>query len=211
GIFGSMTAGAYLTNVPTRKHTWKSDVRVTVLPMTIDGLLRSGGVTKSIPVPIKNAAGELLETAIPKVGIVKGDNWYDDSGVPNPTGEKGIGGTIEMLVEKYPLAGIIAEGLAPYASLSQSQEKALERAVLLGLPVVKVARGDASGLVRVNPNNLSIEGNNLTATKARLLLTAALMKLGPLPPAADPAQPTPAELAAIKAKVALYQEIFQTH
>jgi hypothetical protein len=211
GIFGSMTAGAYLTNVPTRKHTWKSEVRITALPATIDGLLRTSGANKRVPVAIKNAAGELLESAIPKVGIVKGDNWYDDSGVPNPVGEKGIVGTVEMLIEKYPLAGIIAEGLSPYASLSQSQEKALERAILLGLPVVKVARGDASGLVRVNSNNLSIEGNNLTATKARLLLTAALMKLGPLPPAADPAQPTPDELAAIKAKVALYQEIFQTH
>jgi L-asparaginase len=211
GIFGSMTAGAYLTNVPTRKHTWKSEVRVTALPVTVEGLLRTGGKTKRVPVTIKNTVGELLESAIPKVGIVKGDNWYDDSGVPNPDGEKGVGGTIEMLIEKYPLAGIIAEGLSPYASLSQSQEKALERAILLGLPVVKVARGDASGLVRVNANNLAIEGNNLTATKARLLLTAALMKLGPLPPAADPAQPTPAELTAIKAKVALYQEIFQTH
>ena len=31
-------------------------------------------------------------------------------------------------------------------------------------------------MVRVNPNNVFIEGNNLTATKARLLLTAAIMK-----------------------------------
>jgi L-asparaginase len=211
GIFGSMTAGPYVTNIPTRKHTWRSDVRLSLLPAKIDGLLRQNGVAKTVSVDIKNPAGELLETAIPKVGIVKGDNWYDDSGVPNPVGEKGVTGTIEMLVEKYPLAGIVAEGLSPYASLSQSQEKALERAILLGLPVVKVARGDATGLVRVNSNNLAIEGNNLTATKARLLLTAALMKFGPLPPAADPDKPTPAELAAIRAKVALYQDIFQTH
>jgi L-asparaginase len=211
GIMGSMTAGPYVTYVPTRKHTWKSELRLSVLPAKIEGLLREGGVFKTVSVDIKNAAGELLPAAIPKVAIVKGDNWYDDSAVPNPAGEKGITGSIEMLLEKYPLGGIVGEGLAPYSSMSTSQDKALELAVLSGLPVVKVARGDASGLVRVNPNNLFIEGNNLTATKARLLLTAALMKFGSLPHAADPAHATPAEIAAIKEKIKLYQAIFETH
>ncbi len=211
GVMGSMTAGPYVTFVPTRKHTWKSDVRVTVLPARIDGLLRQGGVFKSVPVDIKNAAGELLPAAIPKVAIVKGDNWYDDSGEPNPAGEKGIIGSIEMLLEKYPLGGIVGEGLAPYSSLSTSQDRALDKAALSGLPVVKVARGDARGLVRVNPNNFFIEGNNLTATKARLLLTVALMKLGPLPHAADPEHATPAEISAIKEKIKSYQAIFDTH
>lgn len=211
GVMGSMTAGPYVTYVPTRKHTWKSDVRVTVLPDHIDGLLRQGGAFKTVSVEIKNAAGELLPAAIPKIAIVKGDNWYDDSGTPDPAGEKGIVGSIEMLIEKYPLAGIVGEGLAPYSSMSTSQDRALEKAALCGLPVVKVARGDASGLVRVNPNNLFIEGNNLTATKARLLLTAALMKFGPLPHAADPDSATPAETAAIKEKIKLYQVVFDTH
>lgn len=211
GIFGSMTAGPYLTNIPTRKHTWKSDVRVTVLPTKIDGVLRQGGVFKSVPVDIKNAAGELLSTAIPKISIMKGDVWYDDSGKPDPVGEKGIGATIDFLLDKYPLAGIVGEGTAPYSSMSASQDKALEKAVLSGLPVVKTARGDASGLVKVNPGNLFIEGNNLTTTKARLLLTASIMKLGPLPHAADPDHPTQTEIDAIKEKVAQYQAIFQTH
>ena len=211
GVMGSMTAGPYVTFVPTRKFTWKSDVRVTMLPTQIDGLLRQGGVFKTVSVEIKNSAGELLPSAIPKVAIVKGDNWYDDSGEPNPAGEKGITGSIEMLLEKYPLGGIVGEGLAPYSSLSTSQDRALDRAALSGLPVVKVARGDARGLVRVNANNFFIEGNNLTATKARLLLTAALMKLGPLPHAADPEHATPAEITAIKDKIKLYQAIFDTH
>jgi L-asparaginase len=62
--------------------------------------------------------------------------------------------------EDFPLAGIVAEGLAPYATLSASQERALLRAVYRGIPVVKTARGDARGLVRLNPANLFIEGNN---------------------------------------------------
>lgn len=211
GIMGAMTAGPYITYMPTRKHTWKSDVRVTLLQDKIDGVLRKGGKFKTVSVDIKNADGELLESAIPRVNIVKGDVWYDDSGAPNPAGEKGIAGNIEMLLEKYPLAGIVGEGTAPYSSMSKSQDLALEKAVLSGVPVVKTARGDASGLVRVNRNNLFIEGNNLVTTKARLLLTAAIMKFGPMPHAADPDHPKPEEIAAIKKKIELYQAVFETH
>jgi hypothetical protein len=95
--------------------------------------------------------------------------------------------------------------------LSSAQERSLELAAASGLPVVKVARGDAHALVRVNPNNLMVDGNNLIASKARLLLTAAIMKYGSLPPAADPMNPTDAEKDAIRKKIALYQEIFNTH
>jgi hypothetical protein len=81
---------------------------------------------------------------------------------------------------------------------------------LNGLPVVKAARGEASGLVKVNPNNLFIERNNLT-TKARFLLTGAIMKLGLLPRVADPECPTVQETEAIKKKISQYQEILQAH
>jgi L-asparaginase len=104
-----------------------------------------------------------------------------------------------MLQEDHPLAGIVAEGLAPYAALSGSQERALLRAAYRGIPVVKTA-------VRLNPTNLFSEGNNLTATKARFLLTAAIMKLGALPHAADPERPTPEELDAIRKRIAAYQD-----
>jgi hypothetical protein len=211
GIFGSMTAGPYVTEVPTRKHTWQSDVRISVLPRRIDGLLRETGVFRSVPVEIRNDAGELLPSAIPKVALLKGDVWYDDDGEPTAAAEKGILATIDMLLEKYPLAGIVGEGLAPYSSMSVSQDQALQQAALSGLPVVKTARGDARGLVHVNPDNLFIEGNNLTTTKARLLLTAAIMKYGPLPHAADPQHPRPDEIVAIKARIALYQKVFETH
>lgn len=211
GIFGVMTQGPYITNVPTRKHTWQSDVRVTVLPAKVDGVLRTHGALRTVPVEIKNPDGELIGAAVPKVVMVKGDAWYDDDEAALPTTEKGITGPIDMLLDKHPLAGIVAEGSSPYAGLSTAQERALEVAVASGLPVVKVARGNALALVRVNSNNLVIEGNNLAATKARLLLTAAILKYGSLPPAADPLNPTEAEKDAIRGKVALYQAIFDTH
>ena len=46
---------------------------------------------------------------------------------------------------------------------------------------------------------------------AWLLLMAAMMKLGALPPAQDPDDPTEAEIAAVREKVVAYQEIFDTH
>jgi L-asparaginase len=211
GVLGSMTAGPFVTNVPTRKHTWTSEVRISALPFVVDGLLRQNGVYSPVRVTVKERDGTLAASAIPKVILMKGDLWFDDSGAPDPASEKGIAANVDMLQEKYPLAGIVAEGTAPFASLSRSQDQALLRAVYRGLPVVKTARGNASGLVRVNPNNLFIEGNNLTTTKARLLLIASIMKFGMLPPAADPEHPTPAELDAIRTKINLYQEIFQTH
>ena len=42
-----------------------------------------------------------------------------------------------------------------------------------------------------------IAGSNLTSTKARVLLQAAILKLGMLPPAADPEDPTAEERNAI--------------
>jgi hypothetical protein len=58
---------------------------------------------------------------------------------------------------------------------------------------------------------LAIAGSNLTATKARLLLMACLLRFGSLPPAADPIRPTPAELKAVQARLAEYQAVFDTH
>ena len=56
-----------------------------------------------------------------------------------------------------------------------------------------------------------IGGSNPTATKARLQLTACMMKFGSLPPAAEPDHPTSAETADVRKKVAEYQRVFDTH
>jgi hypothetical protein len=77
--------------------------------------------------------------------------------------------------------------------------------------VVRVSRGNAEGFMSPSAGDLMIEGSNLTATKARLLLMASLMKLGTLPTPADPDRPTSAELDAIRKKLSEYQRIFDTH
>ena len=71
--------------------------------------------------------------------------------------------------------------------------------------------GNAAGFVEQARNPLSIAGSNLTSTKARLLLMACLMKFGALPPAGDPANPTPDEVKAVEAKLDQYREVFNTH
>jgi hypothetical protein len=95
--------------------------------------------------------------------------------------------------------------------MSNAVEAVLRRATMSGMPVVKVGRGNAEGVVDLARATLAIAGSNLTATKARLLLMACLLRFGSLPPAMDPTCPTPAELAAVQAQLAEYQAVFDTH
>ena len=83
------------------------------------------------------------------------------------------------------------------------------KAAFSGIPVAKVGRGTPEGFA--DPHEFQIAASNLTATKARLLLMACLLRLGSLPAAKDPEHPTEDELNAIRKAVAAYQEIFDTH
>jgi hypothetical protein len=162
-------------------------------------------------VPIKNDAGELLATAIPKVTIIKHARYLPEDTTGNADQEVDILARIEKNLADEPLAGFVAEGSAPFGAMSNSVDAALKRATFSGMPVVKVPRGNAAGFVDAARDPLAIAGSNLTATKARLLLMACLMKFGCLPPAVDPAKPTEAETEATKAKLKQYQEVFDTH
>jgi L-asparaginase len=86
----------------------------------------------------------------------------------------------------------------------------LLRAVHGALPVIRVGRANTEGFVPLHDPSF-IGGSNLTATKARLLLMACLMKFGSLPPAVHPDQPTSEEATAVCKKVAAYQTAFDTH
>ena len=74
-----------------------------------------------------------------------------------------------------------------------------------------VGRASSGGFTEESTGNSLIEGGNLTATKARLLLMASMMKFGSLPVPQDPDSPTDDELDAIREAVDQYQEIFHTH
>ena len=163
-----------------------------------------------VPVQIKDAQGDLLPGAIPKVTVVKEAYQYaGDAATDNPTGEVDVLARIEHNLHQAPLAGFVGEGLAPYGVMSGEMDATLRRAVFSGMPVVKVGRGNADGFTPRIPPFLS--GTNLTATKARLLLMACLMKCGSLPVAADPGNPTQAEFEVTMARLDEYQVVFDTH
>jgi len=94
--------------------------------------------------------------------------------------------------------------------MAPAADRALAVAAFSGMPVVRVGRGNTGGdTPRIDP--VGIAGSNLSATKARLLLMACLLKFGSVPPAVDPEHPTDTEITVAKQKVAEYQQVFDTH
>lgn len=204
GILGSAGggAGAVLRFVPAVKHGWRSEVRLSALPASVEGFAG--------PVATKDAQGGLLAGAIPKVAIVKDCSYSEEGFDSDPEQEVDVIALIETLPRMAPLCGIVSEGLNPYGKpASTARNRILRRAVFSGFPVVGVGRGNTEGFaIRGGP---IIAGSNLTAVKARMLLMAAILKLGMLPKAENPDAPTPAEMAATLAALAPYQAIFDSH
>tara|TARA_R110002020_G_scaffold17746_5_gene61888 strand:- start:152 stop:1828 length:1677 start_codon:yes stop_codon:yes gene_type:complete len=208
GIIGQVThmGMPYVMYVPAYKHTATSDVNITRLPDSVLAASASGPVT----VQVKDAAGKLLSDAIPSVSIVKDGGYMAEAFGDDPSAEPDLAFLIENKLGAGRLGGFVIEGLVPYgAATSELRAAMLRQASLAGLPVVRTGRGYPEGFA--DPEAWTIAGLNLTSTKARLLLMACLMKFGSLPAAADPANPTPAELDAFKAALAAYQQVFNTH
>ena len=213
GIIGRMghPGAPQLTFKPVKRHTHTSAVNRSRLPREVQGSRVQGSTIGTVSVGVKNSDGNLLATAIPTVTIAKHARYLPEDTSGDASSEVDILARIEKNLRAAPLAGFIAEGSAPFGAMSNSVDAALKRATFSGMPVVKVARGNAGGFVDPTRDPLAIAGSNLTATKARLLLMACLMRFGCLPPAVDPAKPTDGETEAAKAKLKHYQEIFDTH
>lgn len=196
--------------VPAYKHTHLSDVRLSQLPSHVDGVRQSAQGVERFPVAIKDATGRLLEGAIPSVSIIKdggycGIDWGDDQNQ-----EADLVAAISHKLSLNLLAGFVIEGLVPYGNMtSRARQQLILRAIFSGLPVARVGRGSPEGFA--DPHPFMIAGSNLTGTKARLLLMASLMKLGCLPVARDPANPTAEEKLATQNAVQRYQAIFNSH
>ena len=209
GILGTIGPPVTIWFQPTNLHTWRSAINLSRLPSTVQGVSRVDGQIGSVEVQIKDEDGFLLGEAIPKVTMVKYNRYMKDNSMALADEEVEVPARMEKNLRDSPLSGFVAEGI--WGTVHEPLEKALEIASLSGMPVVRVSRGDEWSMVRPNPSNLTIEGNNLTPVKARLLLMAALMKFGSLPVAGDPLNPTPAETKAVQDKVQQYQEVFNTH
>jgi hypothetical protein len=205
GIVGTMgePGPPLLTNIPVWRHTSGSHVRMSSLPESVIGL---GGESVGI---VRN--GLLLDEAIPHVSFVKHARYSADDASASLTNEVEILGRIDRNLGSVGLAGFVVEGGSPYGSSNESVNAALRRATFLGMPVARVGRGNAGGFVAHQQVRLGVAGANLTATKARLLLMASLLRFGALPRAVDPDNPTEEEVRAVEQSLARFQAVFDTH
>ncbi|MBM2811938.1 MAG: L-asparaginase [Chloroflexi bacterium] len=218
GIVGSMgdPGPPVLTFKPVTRHTYMSEVNMNRLPDCVKGVNRVGDTIHAVDVQIRDAAGDLVATAIPSVTMLKtaryiGQGLEVDAASAETHGEVDIVARIEKNLREFPLAGFVAEGTSPYGGMTESVTAALTIAARSGMAVVRTGRGNVGGFTPARGRDVTIAGSNLTATKARLLLMACLMRYGAPPPARDPHNPTSDEVAAIQAKIAEYQAVFDTH
>ena len=143
----------------------------------------------------------------------------DEDETANPDNEVDIIARIDKALQEQAssdaasprLHGFVLEGSSPYGLGGMSQHRALEVAAFSGMPVARVGRADPGGRVPSGWDDLTIAGSNLDTNKARLLLMAAMLKLGRLPKARDPRNPTREERAATVSAVERFQEIFERH
>jgi len=218
GILGTVGPPVTIWYKPAYKHTATSDVNLNKLPSQLEFLDAEGDATP-VTVQVKDADGGLLATSIPRVNIVKYGAYMGEDDPENPDDEVDILARIEKALadQRKPdgqapqLHGFVLEGTSPYGMGSSSQHAALAIAAFSGMPYVRVGRADPGGRVPSDRDALGISGSNLDANKARLLLMAAILKLGRLPKAKDPRNPTKEERNAVLNKIAQYQEIIENH
>jgi hypothetical protein len=212
GILGGVNhvGKAVLLYVPAYKHTYLSEVNTTRLPTKTKAVRAGSNGIETFDIAIKNAQGEILPDAIPSVSIVKEGGYFTEDFGGDPSEESDLIALIDRKLGLGRLGGFVVEGQVPYGSMTSAlRQKVLEQAIYSGMPIVRVGRGAPEGFAEGTP--IWLAGSNLTATKARLLMMACLMRFGALPPAKDPTNPTSAEKKAIEEAVAAYQRVFDTH
>jgi len=215
GILGSVGYEVRMQFEPSYAHTAKSKLNISSLPEALTFADMAGDEDEKV-IQIKDEKG-LIGSEIPIVSIIKGRLYGSGKKDGSPDREVDIMGRIDQAVTdreaetKPDLHGLVFEGSTPYVKGTQPQHRALDLAAFSGIPVIRVSRGDPGGFVEPHPDWPSIEGSNLDANKAAMILTAAMLKLGRLPRAVDPANPTDEEKDALMQKIEEYQQIVDTH
>jgi len=216
GILGTMGPPITLWYAPRYRHTRNSLVNIGCMPGQL--VLEAGGQAAST-VLLKNPDGTLRGACIPRVHIVKYAHYSSEENDDGADNEVDIIARIaKALAEQSDpdpnapkLHGLVMEGAAAYGYGSNSQMAALLIATFSGLPVVLVGRSDPGGRLSAGGDEPFIRGSNLDANKARLLLIAAMLRLGRLPRAQNPMSPSPDELDMTRRKVAEFQTLFESH
>ena len=218
GLLGSTKPPVRVWYKPAYRHTSNSELALARLPAEVQ-FLEHAGDTGPATIRIKDPDGSLRGDVIAPVHIVKYGHYMAEEDTADPDVEVDVMARIARGLSQEsdpdPLApkfhGFVLEAASGTGSALPSQLAALAVAALSGMPVVRVGRGDPEGPLPTDTNDLTIEGSNLDATKARVLLRASMLKLGRLPKARDAKNPTNDEREAAMAKIAEYQAVFDTH
>jgi hypothetical protein len=169
GILGGVGFGErpVITYVPATRHTHRSDVNISRLPAQVMGVQRADAARLvQVPVAIKSANGELLDSAIPKVSIIKDGNYVADDFDSDIESQVDVLALLDLKLRHAPLAGFVLEGLSPYGTTtSRARHQVLLRAVCSGMPVARVGRGNNEGFSQAV--DLFLGGSNLTACRPR--------------------------------------------
>ncbi len=214
GILGTVGPPVTIWYTPTYRHTAASAVSLHKLEEYLESTDRASGTAR---VRIKSPDGALDGASIPRVTMFKYASYMDENDGPDPDAEVGIMARVKQALDEQAdshgpkLHGMVLEGDSPYAMGSGGQAAALAIATFSGIPVVRVGRSDPGGLVPSGLVEFTVEGSNLDANKARILLIASMLKLGRLPKACDPRNPTANERAAVSTKLADFQDVFDSH
>jgi hypothetical protein len=212
GIIGNIshTGRIALTYLPVFKHTYRSDLKITTLPNAVKAARKGPHGIEMVEVAVKDTQGRLLASAIPVVTISTDGSYSGMDFGDDPSLELDLIASIEHKLGLGMLTGFVVQGLVPYGRTpSHTRAKLVLKAVFSGIPVAVVGRGAPMGFA--DPTDFHIAATNLTATKARFLLMACLLKFGSLPAAKNPENPSREERDATRKAVAAYQSIFDTH
>src|SRR5262249_61326051 len=101
---GPPRAPPVLTSQPPRRPPYCSEVTLPRLPRSVSGVRRVNGRLETVDVPVKDAEGDLLAAAIPRVPIVKDGNYLSDDDGEEPARQVDIAAWIEQNLDETPLA-----------------------------------------------------------------------------------------------------------
>jgi len=215
GVLGTVGPPVTIWYRPDYRHTIDSQMGLGSLPETAE-FREYADDSAMVRLRVKDEDGFLIGEAIPRVNIIKYGAFMDEGDALEPGIEVDIMARIaqsnlDQTEGNRVLQGLVLEGDSPYAMGTAGQSLALEIAAFSGMPVVRVGRSDPGGLVPEFWRDHTIRGNNLDANKARILLMASMLKLGALPRARDPHNPSPKERRTLLEKVEEFQDIFEQH
>lgn len=128
------------------------------------------------------------------VAVVQGAAWSVDS-TREGAAELAVAIRIAQLRRAHAAVALICVG-DRHGTLGCGGERALRRAVVMGVLVVRVASG---GDVASTNDDLFLDSGTRDPATVERMLTPLLQHYGPPPAVATPERPTPSELAAIRA------------